>query len=187
MSEDEEISELLKKSKEVVGPIYPVLVDKATGEIIDGLHRSMVDPKWPRQEIEVQDRKQVILIRLHAHYRRQISQKEVNYLLIKLAEELAKEGVPRGQIVKEVANLSGYSLSRVKSALPAKFKDKEKVEAMANRRATKALEEESFGGEEGASYEEDVEAEGVEEDSLRCPVCGSPLELRGNKLFWRRR
>jgi len=43
MSNDE-VREGLKKSKGVVGPLYPVLVKKGIIEIIDGEERKRADP-----------------------------------------------------------------------------------------------------------------------------------------------
>jgi len=42
----EEFKEGLKKSLNIVGPIYPVIVDKKSMEIVDGRHRKRVDPQW---------------------------------------------------------------------------------------------------------------------------------------------
>ena len=118
----EEFREGLKKSLAIVGPIYPVIVDKQTMEIVDGRHRKRVNPQWPELEKEFPDRKSKILFRIHANYRRSISRAETQTNLLMLAAILEKEGVPKEQIASKLAEITPYSLGYVERLMPKKYK-----------------------------------------------------------------
>ena len=183
MSEDEEVQKIIKSSKNIVGYIYPVLVNAKTGDVIDGYHRLRADPAWPTQKVEVKDEKHEILLRIHAHHRRQVSQKEIDYWLIQLANELEKEGVQRGEIVGEIARLTGYSEDRVRKALPARYKEQQKSEA-AKTKALLRKTQEYNQKMQGAEEEKPPAKKKSEKPVLECPVCGSRLELRDGQLIW---
>jgi len=124
MKEEERLEFLagLKKSKDIVGHIYPVVVKKGTLEIVDGKHRKQVDPAWPEKEVEFPDKKSEILFRMHANYRRKISRKERRAEMLLLASILEEEGMPREKIASELAKITPFSLRYIEKLLPKKYK-----------------------------------------------------------------
>jgi len=113
----------LKKSKEVVGPLYPVLLD-ADGNVIDGLHRREADPNWPGMKLDwVKDEKTKNLVRTHANLqRRYIPEVERKKSFTELAQHLKREGVKRGTIVTKLAEISGFTDRYVRKLLPKEFR-----------------------------------------------------------------
>jgi len=130
MKEEERLEFLagLKKSKTVVGHIYPVIVKKGTLEIVDGKHRKQVDPAWPEKEVEFPDKKSEILFRMHANYRRKISRKERAAEMLLLASILEEEGVPREQMVSKLAEITPFSERHIRRLLPKRYKRKYETE-----------------------------------------------------------
>ena len=117
----------LGKSEENVGQLQPVLVDKS-GNIIDGMHRITVDPKWKVERLDwVKTEKDRVLVKLHANYRRQVSKKELSKDFVDIAQFLLREGEikdPR-DAASAVAKLVPYSERYVRELLPTKFKHME--------------------------------------------------------------
>ena len=136
MKEEERLEFLagLKKSKDVIGHIYPVVVKKGTLEIVDGKHRKQVDPTWPEKEVEFPDKKTEILFRIHANYRRKISRKERRAEMLLLASILEEEGVPRERMVSKLAEITPFSKPYIRSLLPSKYKVTEKRHKTAHKR-----------------------------------------------------
>lgn len=129
---------MLRRSKESQGYIYPTLVDKATLEVIDGKHRKEADPNWPELQVEFKTPKDRLLYRIHANMaRREVSRKERGAQLAELALMLEDEGVPKDRIAQEVVKRISFfaSESYVLSLLPSKYKAGEKREA--GRRSAK--------------------------------------------------
>ena len=131
IKKEENFKEILKRSKEVVGYIYPVVIDKKTLEIVDGKHRKEADPKWPEVQVEFNSKKEKLLYRIHANLmRRQVSRKERAAQLYELALYLEDEGVPTEQIAQEIVKLvPELSPGYIMNLLPAKYKSKKKREA----------------------------------------------------------
>ena len=136
MKEEERLEFLagLKKSKDVIGHIYPVVVKKGTLEIVDGKHRKQVDPAWPEKEVEFPDKKSEILFRMHANYRRKISRKERRAEMLLLASILEEEGVPRERMVSKLAEITPFSERYVRMLLPSKYKVTEKRHKTVHKR-----------------------------------------------------
>lgn len=166
---DTEIIENLKRSREILGEIEEVLVT-TKGEVIDGKHRLKAYPGWKTRTVQA-DRKTAILYRLHRNYRRTPSRKEVKKLLTELAITLKQEGVPQGDIPKEVVKLSPYSESYTLKLLPSKFKHPKKVKAA--KSTFRIL------------YPEKAERKKPAKQTPKlytCPICGSALTLVGDLL-----
>lgn len=111
-----------RKSKDRVGYIYPILVDKDTYEIIDGKHRRADDPRWPEKMVETKNLYERTLIRMHANYRRKVSRKERQAQMILLAKIAEEEGTPREEITRKLAEDTPYGLRYVEKLLPRKYK-----------------------------------------------------------------
>jgi len=121
---------MLKRSKEIVGYQQPVVIDKSTGQVVDGRHRKEADPRWPEVVKEFTPKERV-LYRIHANMaRRDVGRKERGAELAELALILEDEGVPRDQIARGVVNLVDFLTEKyVLSLLPSKYKAEKKREA----------------------------------------------------------
>jgi hypothetical protein len=117
------LEEDLRKSKDQIGPIYPVILD-ADGNVIDGFHRLKADPNWPTLKLDwVKDEKTREIVRLHVNqYRRSFTQAERREACRKLAEHIRSHGVKRGDIVGEVSRVTGLTPQYVRELLPDEFK-----------------------------------------------------------------
>lgn len=118
----------LQKSIKIVGELYPVL-ENQNGKILDGSHRIESNPKHHRKTIQTKNRTEEILIRLHAHHRRQIPQEETKAMLLELATELEASRIECRTISAEIAKLTPYSDRYIQMLLPEKYKQPEKAEA----------------------------------------------------------
>jgi len=125
----EEINkESLHKSITLVGELYPIL-ENQDGKILDGNTRAASNPKHHRKTIQTKSRTEEILIRVHAHHRRRISQEETRTILLELAGEFLKSGVVTEKVAQEVVKVVPYSEGYVLELLPSEFKEGRKVEA----------------------------------------------------------
>jgi hypothetical protein len=172
LSEEEELLSIVKRLRELVGEIYPVIEDES-GEIIDGWHRVKVNPNWHRKTIKCKDAVDKALVWLAAHARRTVNPKELSVRMVQVAEKLLGEGVPRDQIVTKIAELTGYSERHVRRLLPGKYKAKEKARAP----AVKMLYQ-----ERPAEEKPEEKPEKKMPRKYLCPICGSPLAFVGELL-----
>jgi len=113
----------LRKSKEEVGPLYPVLVD-AEGRFIDGYHRMRVDSNWPIIRLDhIKTRTQLLMARLIANvHRRDVEAEEKTKLVSELAEVT-------GWTPEEIADRLGMSYTWIMKYLPDKYKSEIRAEA----------------------------------------------------------
>lgn len=123
----------MKRSYEKLGALVPVIED-AYGNVIDGLHRLKVDPKWPRIRLGwVTDPAQAKLARVAInHCRRKVPAEEISEALAFLVGTLDLKP-------QEVADAFGMSKRWVYKHLPAEYKDKE-MQALGARRAPTPVE-----------------------------------------------
>jgi len=125
----EEISnESLQKSIKTVGELYPVL-ENQDGKILDGNHRVQSNPAHHRKTVQTKNRAEEILVRLHAHPRRQVPQEETKALLLELAQELEKSGTPKENVTAELCKVAPFSERYVRLLMPQEMKRPEKVES----------------------------------------------------------
>jgi hypothetical protein len=118
----------LQKSVKIVGELYPVLTNQ-DGKILDGSHRIESNPKHYRKIVQTKNRTEEILVRVHAHHRRQVPQEETKAMLVELAKELEKDGIPKENVTAELYKLVPYTEQYVRRLLPEMYKQPEKVEA----------------------------------------------------------
>jgi hypothetical protein len=174
MNEKEELANRIKKLREKIGEVYPIIVDKE-GKIIDGWHRLEASPDWTKKVVDPKNRYEEALIWFAAHERRQTEKKEIQVKFITMAEELIKQGVDKGQIAAKIAEDTGYTLQYVLTHLPSKYK----------------LEEKRAAGKKGAAvrsvYAEEIRKE-IEQKQAKpptkylCPLCGGALAFVGDLL-----
>jgi len=84
---DQELIEALRRTKDIFGALYPVLVDK-DGNVIDGFHRLEADPNWPTVEVDwIKSEIDIEALRLIANLlRRTISSDEKKRAITTLIE-----------------------------------------------------------------------------------------------------
>lgn len=129
MSEREEFTkESLQKSVKLIGELYPIL-ENQDGKILDGNHRAESNPKYHRKTVQTKNRIEEILVRLHAHHRRRVTQEETKGLVAELAGELVMQGVPKTEVSVKLAELLPYTPGYVRELLSEEYKEPEKVEA----------------------------------------------------------
>jgi len=127
MSDEEFSVESLKKSMEAVGQLYPRLVNQE-GKVLDGDNRTQANKEWETKTIETKSRRDEILIRLHAHHRRRMRREETQSLILELAQELEKSGIPKENISVELVKLLPYSEGYIRQLLPVEYKKEEMVQ-----------------------------------------------------------
>jgi len=119
----------LKKSKSIIGPLYPVL-KSPNGEIIDGYHRKEADEKWPEITLyNIDSKLKLCIARLIANVqRRHVSAIEKSKLLADIAECIIEEyNIKSGnQIVEWISENTGFSRQWVYKYLPSRFKRKQR-------------------------------------------------------------
>jgi hypothetical protein len=94
-------------SEDIVGPIYPIL-QAEDGEILDGNHRLLADPNWPRQVIHTTSDKKKLLIRVHANdQRRDVPKEEKEQWVANARKLLQKDGAKGTQV--EIAKFLGFT------------------------------------------------------------------------------
>jgi len=105
--ETENIEELLRKSREKIGMIYPVIKDQH-GNILDGKHRKQADPNWKEVTIEVKNPLEALLVRVHSNlFKREIPFEEKCQWVTEARKLLQKQGKKGTQ--QEIAELLGVS------------------------------------------------------------------------------
>lgn len=104
--------EELKKSKEEIGDIFPVIKSK-DGEIIDGFHRKRADSDWKEETVDVEDKLDKVKLRVHLNLnRRSISKEEKKSWVKQARKALQKRGKKGTQ--EEIAETLGMSESWVR-------------------------------------------------------------------------
>jgi predicted transcriptional regulator len=168
---DEEIVEWLRRSREQVGELEPVIVTPE-GDVIDGKHRLKAYPGWKTQVVQVEDLRKVIE-RVHRNIHRRMDKAEIKEAVLQLAVVYEKSGVPREQIVDKLKEVLPFSESYIRQLLPAKYKREYKPK---EKPAVKMLTEEPT--------KPPVQPKpATEEKQYTCPICGSKLKLVGNILL----
>lgn len=84
---NQEHVEALKRSFELVGPIYPIVEDKENGREVSGRHRSLTGKPWPRVKRKFKNSFQRELFILLSNTQRQPSEEESKFRLNRVAME----------------------------------------------------------------------------------------------------
>ena len=118
MSEEKELIEVLRRTKELFGPLYPVLV-APDGSVIDGKHRLEADPDWPRVTVDwLANPVDAKALRIIANVvRREVSAEGK-------AEALGEIAEMTGWKPKEIAEALGVSYQWVMKYIPDKYKER---------------------------------------------------------------
>jgi hypothetical protein len=123
MADEKEVLAELKRTRELVGELYPILVDKR-GVIIDGFHRQKVGWKSIRKLDQIDSDVKAVLARILVHkVRREVTADEQRREVNRLAEILlTKKGVKPGRIGPLISELTGYSMTTIDAWLDEKYK-----------------------------------------------------------------
>lgn len=122
MSEiDQDTVDLLRKSKEIVGPLRPCIRSQK-GKLLAGKHRKEVDPDWPEVVKKVSDELDEELVRMHDNIQRKVSQEETKESLLRIAELLVAKGVNPKKVAQEMVKLVPFGHTYVYSLLPKDYK-----------------------------------------------------------------
>ena len=167
---DEEIVQWLKRSREQVGELEPVLMTP-DGEIIDGKHRLKAYPGWKTEIVHIDEVKR-ILERFHRNIHRRPDKKETKKVVVQLALALQKFGTPKELIIDKIKEMLPFTEEYIRQLLPATFKREYKKR---EKPAEKPPAEEALPPP--------VPKPAETKRYLTCPVCGSRLILKGDALL----
>ena len=132
---DGEIVEGLKKSRGVLGELYPIIKDES-GVILSGKHRdaagwtavSLIDTKAIAKKLglDAGDPADIAiaqaLVVIHSNWQRKVSLEETKKNLVVLAQVLEAKGTPKERVCARVSELVPYSERWVRELLPDEFK-----------------------------------------------------------------
>ena len=100
----------LRQASEIVGKLYPILVDEK-GNVIDGYHRLKVDPNWPKIELPgiCSEEKRLVARLISNLCRRNMSASEKREILTALGHLYLKQGVPATALIRRISRDTGMS------------------------------------------------------------------------------
>jgi hypothetical protein len=186
VSEREEFLEALRRSREQLGELEPVLLTPE-GRIIDGRHRLEAYPGW-RKEVADVTPKQAVIERIHRTLKSRVTRKERKAQILELALYLEDEGVGSDDMVGELAKLVPFSEKYIRKLLPKKYKreylapTKPKITPEAPI-ATKVSKPEAEPKPIARLKPKPLECPRchVELSTILCPKCWTEIELKGWK------
>lgn len=173
MSEDYD----LKKSEKIVGPLYPVILNK-DGKVIDGFHRLESDPNWPTLKLDTIDTEEKTLIArpVANWHRRIILRKEKEKWINDLAAFYEKHGlsvrkfVKRGgtgtrvnEIVHKAAEVTGLDESTIRDYISDAYKQMENTPDEQKTRVSAAQVISHYGTSNNPDYGKELVARHREE------------------------
>jgi hypothetical protein len=136
---DEFIVESLKRSKEIVGELLPIVIDKETGEIISGRHRKKAG--WQRKiEITKEQKEKManklnvpveampVIWEIHVNIQRTVTIEERKQQVKRLIEILLKNGVKKEEIINKLLQILPWTKQYTYKLIPDEFKTKTLVE-----------------------------------------------------------
>lgn len=141
---DEEKVEFLRASFKKIGALYPVLISKEDGSVIDGRHRLKANRNWVRKKISG-DKFKGLMMRGHANWVRWSAEDKTNFL-----NELG--ALTDWRTAKPFAEALGWNERTIQRYLPEEFKQ----EAHAVRKGKTF--DDSLSSNEDEVEEVDVEA-----------------------------
>jgi very-short-patch-repair endonuclease len=130
---DRETIENLKRSLQQIGQIYAVIRDY-DGEILSGRHRIKaganiiheVDSRKIAEKLGIPEKIAKLMIKLHSNVQRRMKREETQRMLLEMAKELEKKGVPKEKIASEIySKYVPYSKRYVLELLPDEYKQVE--------------------------------------------------------------
>jgi len=107
----------LKKSKEEIGVIHPVIRSKRTGKIIAGNDRFKEDPTWSIEERDFKNRREEILFQIADNTRREISKEERKKEFQELYNIYKEDGIAEYNIAAKISEETGFNHRYVRRIL----------------------------------------------------------------------
>jgi hypothetical protein len=136
---DEFVIESLKKSKEIVGELLPIVIDKETGEIISGRHRKKAG--WQRKIEITKEQKEMmanklnvpveampVIWEIHVSIQRTVTIEERKQQVKRLIEILLKNGVKKEEIINKLLQILPWTKQYIYKLIPDEFKTKTLIE-----------------------------------------------------------
>jgi len=123
MSEDEEFIEFLRRSREQVGELEPVILTEE-GRVIDGKHRLKAYPGWHKVIVR-KSKKEALRERIHRTLKARVTRKERKAQILEYALYLEEDGVNPEDMVSALAKELPFSERYLRKLLPAKYKKKQ--------------------------------------------------------------
>jgi very-short-patch-repair endonuclease len=131
---DHEALELLERSIRQLGQIYSVIED-SDGEVLAGRHRlqagatkkTVIDTQKIAERLGISRRMAKLMIILHSNVQRRVSREETREIILEMAKELEKQGIPKEKIASELyKKYVPYSERYIRELLPDEYKQVEK-------------------------------------------------------------
>lgn len=118
--EEEEYLEYLRRSREQVGELEPVIVSES-GFVIDGRHRLKAYPGWHKVVVPGKD-VDALMKRIHRSIKSRVPTKERKMQLMEFAIYLEQEGVKQADMITELTKRVPFSEQYIRKLLPKKYK-----------------------------------------------------------------
>jgi hypothetical protein len=125
---DQEVVEQLRASKEIIGPIEKIVLD-VNGHVVDGHHREVADPNWPKEvnpKLKTEEDCLVFMVAKNWHR----TNKDENWKR-NVIGKLAK----LGNDVQAIAQKTGLKERTIYYYLPSEYKKPEPVQLASARSA----------------------------------------------------
>ena len=188
--EGERYIKFLRKSKEIVGPLYPVLVDES-GRVIDGHKRLKADITWPTRTLKLDTSEKRLIATIHANMRIDRNFRDENLWgnIARLADILKERGLQGEELLKEMEEktfIDREVLERLlpKEYLPPKPKTKKKRK---QKGKTEKSEEPKKPEQQKPELGESKESEGVSEAASFVGGAAEPQPSPVKESFTRER
>jgi hypothetical protein len=173
----------LQKSIKKTGQLYPVLVNQE-GEILDGNHRADGNPDAETKIIKTKNRYEALMVRGNAHYRRRVPQEETQQLILEMAQEAEKTGMPKEEIAQKIVEDLPYSQQYILRLIPAEYKSPQKAEQGSKRNDSSREKRESLANlveldKRKGSGEHDLLVNALDTATYpKCPTCNqTPIAI----------
>jgi len=118
---DQELIKFLRRSKDVVGYLSPVIKDQF-GNIISGLHRMYADANWPTVTREVRDDLEREVLAINYNIQRTVSREETQSRLLRVAKLLESQGVEKSRICAMLPKITSLDDGYVRELMPDEYK-----------------------------------------------------------------
>jgi hypothetical protein len=92
---DKETVAAIRRSEQLVGQLDEVIVDEANpSRVASGGHRLAANKDWRTRKEKIQNDLHFDVLKLCGNIKHQVSQEEIDYRLLKIAEWLVRKGLP---------------------------------------------------------------------------------------------
>ncbi|MEM2293388.1 MAG: hypothetical protein QXX41_08945 [Nitrososphaerota archaeon] len=193
MKLDKEVIENLKKSRQIIGEIYPVIIEKDTGIVLAGRHRQEagwesvkeIDIKNIVKALELPETEEAyelarILFMIHSNIQHKPSKDETKKLILQIAQLLEKIGAPKDRVSSILSKILPYSDRYIRDLLPEEYKmeSKARFAELVPQIPTKPSEAAAEEVERVLSEAEEIAKAKKEIWMTECPFCHKHILLK---------